>query len=85
LEILGKHGVTPIVAKGEPFDPQKHEAIAQMETEEHPPNSVIEEHHKGYFLFDRLLRPSLVTTAKPLETKEENQKGRELENDESDD
>lgn len=65
LEVLTKHGVTQVSAKGEMFDPEKHEAIAQVETDEFPPNSVVEEHHKGYFLFDRLLRPALVSTAKP--------------------
>jgi molecular chaperone GrpE len=65
LDVLGKHGIRQITAKGEFFDPQKHEAMAQVETEELPPNSVVEEHHKGYFLFDRLLRPALVSTAKP--------------------
>src|SRR5215475_61128 len=64
LDVLGKHGVKQITAKGELFDPQKHEAIAQVETEELPPNRVVEEHHKGYFLLDRLLRPALVSTAK---------------------
>ena len=64
-DVLGKHGVRQITAKGELFDPQKHEAIAQVETEELPPNRVVEEHHKGYFLLDRLLRPALVSTAKP--------------------
>jgi molecular chaperone GrpE len=65
LDVLGKHGVRQITAKGELFDPQKHEAIAQVETEEVSPNRVVEEHHKGYFLLDRLLRPALVSTAKP--------------------
>jgi molecular chaperone GrpE len=65
LDVLAKHGVKQISAQGELFDPQKHEAIAQIETEEFSPNTVVAEHHKGYFLFDRLLRPSLVSTAKP--------------------
>jgi molecular chaperone GrpE len=64
LDVLAKHGVKQISAHGEPFDPQKHEALAQVETEEFSPNTVVEEHHKGYFLFDRLLRPALVSTAK---------------------
>ncbi len=71
LDVLNKHGVTQISAKGESFDPEKHEAIAQVESEEHEPNTVVEEHHKGYFLLDRLLRPSLVSVAKPPKTKGE--------------
>ena len=71
VEILGKHGVNPISAVGEPFDPNKHEAIAQVVTQEHKPNTVVEEHHKGYYLLDRLLRPAQVSVAKPPENNEE--------------
>jgi len=70
LDVLGKHGVIQVTAKGESFDPEKHEAIAQVESEEYEPNTVVEEHHKGYYLLDRLLRPALVSVAKVPETKE---------------
>lgn len=70
LDVLSKYGVTQISAMGEMFDPEKHEAIAQVESAEHRPNVVVEEHHKGYYLLDRLLRPSLVSVAKVPETKE---------------
>lgn len=69
LEVLQKHGVTQISAKGKQFDPQKHEAFAQVESEELEANTVVEELHKGYLQFDRLLRPSLVSVAKSPETK----------------
>jgi molecular chaperone GrpE len=71
VEILGKHGVNPISTVGEPFDPNKHEAIAQVVTQEHEPNTVVKEHHKGYYLLDRLLRPAQVSVAKPPENNEE--------------
>lgn len=71
VEVLNKYGVTQISAMGQTFDPEKHEAIARVESEKAEPNTVIEEHHKGYYLLDRLLRPSLVSVAKPRETKEE--------------
>ena len=71
LEILEKHGVTQISAKGETFDPQKHEAFAQVESKDHEPNTVVQELHKGYFLRDRLLRASLVSVAKLPESNEE--------------
>ena len=64
LDVLAKHGVTQISAVGQPFDPFKHEAMAQVESEGHEPNSVVEELHKGYTLHDRLLRPALVSVAK---------------------
>lgn len=65
LDVLEKHGVRRVEAQGEVFDPTRHEALAQVESSAHPPNTVVEEHHKGYFLHDRLLRPALVTVAKP--------------------
>lgn len=85
LEVLNKYGVTPILSVGGPFDPEKHEAIAQATSEEHTPNTVIEEHHKGYFLLDRLLRPSLVTVAKAPENKEKKVKDGEVEKGDKDD
>ena len=75
LDALSKHGVTQVSAKGEPFDPNKHEAIVQVETEEQTPNIVVEEHHKGYYLLDRLLRPSLVSVSKEPEVKEKSEEG----------
>ena len=87
LDVLNKHGVTPISAKGQQFNPEKHEAIAQIETAHLEPNTVVEEHHKGYYLLDRLLRPSLVSVAKKPEDKGEKdgEKDREVENGDSDD
>ncbi len=85
LEVLEKHGVTQISAKGEPFNPQKHEAFAQVESTDHEPNTVVAELHKGYFMADRLLRPSLVSVAKLPETKEENSKQTKIEKNETDD
>jgi len=79
LDILNKYGVTQISAKGESFDPERHEAIAQVESEEHEPNTVVEEHHKGYYLLDRLLRPALVSVAKPPEAKEKKREDGEVE------
>jgi molecular chaperone GrpE len=84
-EVLTKHGLTPIQAKGEPFDPNKHEAIAQVETRDYAHNTIVEQHQKGYHLMDRLLRPALVTTAKVPDDNQKSQKQTELEKDESDD
>jgi molecular chaperone GrpE len=70
LDVFSKTGVTQIAAVGEVFDPGKHEAIAQVESAEHEPNTVVEEHHRGYLFRDRLLRPALVTVAKAPEGKD---------------
>ena len=88
LEALQKHGVTQVTAKGQPFDPEKHEAFAQVESGEHEPNTVVDEVHRGYYLADRLLRPSLVSVAKALilqEKDEQEKDGSAVENDRGDD
>lgn len=59
-EILTRHGAEPIAAVGEPFDPNRHEAITQMPSTEHPPMTVIDEIERGYMLHDRVIRPSKV-------------------------
>ncbi len=85
LDVLAKHGVTPITATGQTFDPTKHEAMAQVETDEHNANSVVEELHKGYMLRDRLLRPALVSVAKPAKTQSKKNSDTKVENGSSDD
>jgi len=84
LDVLGRHGVIQVSAVGQPFDPVKHEAITQLESDEHPPNTVVEEHHKGYLLQERLLRHALVSIAKARETQEKKNGGGEVENGPSD-
>ena len=64
LQSLERFGVSSFTAVGEKFDPNRHEAVIQVESAEHEPNTVISESQKGYFLRDRLLRPSLVTVTR---------------------
>jgi molecular chaperone GrpE len=61
--VLESEGVTPIEALGQPFDPNLHEAVVHEPTDAHPDNTVIEELQRGYWLGDRVLRPSLVKVA----------------------
>ncbi len=56
--------VTSVEAEGKPFDPNLHEAISQLETEEHAPGTVVTVLQRGYKLGDRLLRPALVVVAR---------------------
>ena len=70
LDVFSKHGVVQVAAVGAVFDPGKHEAMAQVESSEHEPNTIIDEHHKGYLFRDRLLRPALVTVAKSPQQKD---------------
>jgi len=71
LARLEKYGVRRIEAVGKEFDPNIHEALMQVESDEHEENHVISEFEKGYILNDRLLKPAKVSVAKrPGEEKE---------------
>jgi len=70
LDTLEKYGVSRVSAKGEPFDPAQHEAMAQTERADLAPNTVVDEYCPAYLLHGRLLRPAMVTVAKaPTEEK----------------
>ncbi|MBN1572051.1 MAG: nucleotide exchange factor GrpE [Deltaproteobacteria bacterium] len=60
LETLTKFGVSQVEALGEPFDPNFHEAMMQIATNDSPPNTVVTEIAKGYLFNDRLIRPAMV-------------------------
>lgn len=60
LDALNRAGVAPMEAKGQPFDPNLHEAIASLETAEVPDQTVIEEFQKGYYLNGKVLRHARV-------------------------
>lgn len=62
-ELLEKEGLQAIECKGEPFDPQCHEAVLREESGDYPPNTVVDELQKGYKMKDRVLRPSVVKVA----------------------
>ena len=63
LAELRKFGLEQISAEGEAFDPNLHEAIAQIPWEGKPEGTVLSEGRKGYLLNGRLLRPAQVTVA----------------------
>ncbi|MDE2149025.1 MAG: nucleotide exchange factor GrpE [Gammaproteobacteria bacterium] len=65
LTVLERHGVRPIDPRGEPFDPQQHEAVSTVETAAVPANHVVEVMQKGFRLHERLLRPARVVVARP--------------------
>lgn len=62
-ETLGKFGLERIDAEGEPFDPDKHSAMMQEPSDEHPPQTVLRELQKGYLLKGRTIRPSAVVVS----------------------
>lgn len=64
LQVLGKFGLNRVDAAGKQFDPDFHEAVTLIESDEHQDDSVVDEIRKGYLLHDRLLRPAMVTVAR---------------------
>ncbi len=64
LESLAKFNIKPVNPRGEPFDPQFHQAIAQLPNSSVAPNTVMEVMQKGYTLHGRVLRPAMVVVSK---------------------
>lgn len=62
--ILARHGAQRIGATGEPFDPERHEAINVRASSEAPDRSVLEVARSGWAIGDRVLRPALVVVAR---------------------
>lgn len=58
--VLAKYACKPIEAVGQPFDPNVHQAITQMPSDEVPAGTVLQEVAVGYLLHDRVVRPSQV-------------------------
>jgi molecular chaperone GrpE len=63
-EALQKAGLEAVKAHGEPFDPNYHQAVSEMEDKSIEPGVVLQELQKGYLLNQRLLRPSMVVVNK---------------------
>lgn len=57
-------GLKVIDPIGQPFDPERHQAMSMVPSGEHQPGSVVAVMQKGYVLNDRLLRPALVAVSK---------------------
>ena len=68
-EVLTGYGLAEIEAMGQPFDPNLHEALAEVASPEHEPGTVIEEMEKGYKLNDKVVRPARVVVSKASEEK----------------
>jgi molecular chaperone GrpE len=66
-DFLRRHGVVPIEAEGQPFDPAFHEAVLRQESAEIDEPTVAQELQKGYRLHERLVRPARVVVAVPAE------------------
>jgi molecular chaperone GrpE len=62
-DVLARLGVEPIQAAGQLFDPNLHQAIQMVDTEEVADHHVVDELQRGYRIKDRLLRPAMVRVA----------------------
>lgn len=61
-----KWGFRRFSSEGEPFDPERHQAIAAEESAAHEVATVVEDYQSGYLLHDRVVRPARVKVAQPL-------------------
>ena len=65
-DALAKLGVEPLEAEGQAFDPNFHQAVQMVDTDEVEDNHVIDELQRGYKLKERLLRPAMVRVARKV-------------------
>lgn len=63
FEALKKSGLERIEAAGKPFDPNLHQAVDRVQSEELPDQTVLEEYQSGYNFKGKLLRPAMVKVA----------------------
>ena len=61
--VFQRHGITRIAAMGVPLDPNQHQAMLELPSDEEP-GTIVQEMQAGYMIKDRLLRPALVGVAK---------------------
>jgi molecular chaperone GrpE len=62
---LERRGIKKIEPMGEKFDPNFHQAMFEVPTDEQPAGTVVQVLQPGYVIHDRLLRPAMVGIAKP--------------------
>jgi molecular chaperone GrpE len=74
VSIFEKNNIKKIKCLNEKFDPNQHQAMLEIEDEKVEPGTILQEIQPGYFLKDRLLRPSFVAIAKKKITKTDENK-----------
>jgi len=63
-KVFAQHGITRIAAKGLPLDPNQHQAMLEIPTDEAEPGTIVQEMMAGYMIGERLLRAAMVGVAK---------------------
>jgi len=77
MSTFKKNQIEEIIALGKKFDPNKHQAMLEIEDENKEQGLVVQEIQKGFTLKNRLLRPSLVGVSKKLIKNEEKHEKKE--------
>jgi molecular chaperone GrpE len=60
LEALQQEGLQAMQTVGETFNPELHQAVMQIDSDEHRDGEVVEELQRGYLLKDKVIRPAMV-------------------------
>lgn len=63
-KVFAQNGISRIAAMGLPLDPNQHQAMLEIPTDEAEPGTIVQEMQSGYMIRDRLLRPAMVAVAK---------------------
>ena len=79
VSIFSKNGITPIVSVGKKLDPNKHQAMMEIDDDQKEPGTIVQEIQIGFIMKDRLLRPALVSVSKKtkMEKEEKNEENKE--------
>ncbi len=64
LQVLGRFGVQSVEAIGQKLDPNLHQAMAEVESADQPPGTIVQVFQNGYTIKGQLLRPAMVVVAK---------------------
>ncbi len=62
--VLSRHGISRVETDGQKLDPNRHQAMIEVDSDAHEPGAIVQELQAGYVIKDRLLRPALVSVAK---------------------
>jgi molecular chaperone GrpE len=62
--VFARNGISRIEAMGQPLDPNRHQAMLEIPSDDAEPGTIVQEMQAGYMIKDRLLRPALVSVAK---------------------
>ncbi|MDB5741327.1 MAG: grpE, partial [Alphaproteobacteria bacterium] len=64
IQTLERYGVKPVDTSERKFDPNLHQAIAEVPANGKPPGTIVDVMQTGFMIGERLLRPAMVTVAK---------------------